>query len=88
MYISILNLGGPRTHVMLYLRKGILSVKLASTSGHRHSRLNQNKPYAFRLSFLGPLREDKVCCKTYKKIMVSQTKIEICKKKVFSIHFH
>ena len=86
MYISILNLGGPRTHVMLYLRKGsILSVKLASTSGHS---MNQNNPYAFRLSFLGPLREDIVCCKTYKKIMVSQTKIEICKKKVFSIHFH
>ena len=85
MYISILNLGGPRTHVMLYLRKGILSVKLASTSGHS---MNQNNPYAFRLSFLGPLREDKVCCKTYKKIMVSQTKIEICKKKVFSIHLH
>ena len=57
MYISILNLGGPRTHVMLYLRKGILSVKLASTSGHS---MNQNNPYAFRLSFLGPLREDGV----------------------------
>ena len=57
MYISILNLGGPRTHVMLYLRKGILSVKLASTPGHS---MNQNNPYAFRLSFLGPLREDGV----------------------------
>ena len=55
----------------------IISFYIRPRAPSGHSRLNQNKPYAFCLSFLGPLSRDVVCQQDYKILYNSKCNMVI-----------